>query len=242
MENGKSGKLIISSLILGLSLIIGTIIVSTAIYNIKKLSDTLSVTGSAKEKIVSDSVKWRSNFTRIVTTEEIKSGYAQMKKDEQAVLKFLNDNGISKDQATISAVMMNEIYKANDSSPKEYNLQQTVEVDSSDVQKLTALTKNIQPLIDQGVIFSTQSVEYYTSKLPELRVSLLSEAIKDAKARAGKIAESSGKKVGAIQSASMGIVQVLPVNSVVISDWGTYDTSSIDKDVMVTVKTIFRLE
>jgi len=37
-------------------------------------------------------------------------------------------------------------------------------------------------------------------------------------------------------------VQVMPVNSVDISDYGNYDTSTIDKDVMVTVKTIFRLE
>jgi uncharacterized protein len=75
-----------------------------------------------------------------------------------------------------------------------------------------------------------------------LRISLLSDAIKDAKARAQKIAESSGKQVGAIQSANMGVVQVMQVNSVDISDYGAYDTSTIDKDVMVTVKTIFRLE
>jgi len=121
-------------------------------------------------------------------------------------------------------------------------LSQTVEVQSSDVNKITEITKDVQNLIQAGVIFSSDSLEYYYSQLPELRVSLLSDAIKDAKARAQKIAESSDKTVGTIKSASMGVVQVLPVNSVEIADYGSYDTRTIDKEVMVTVKALFILE
>jgi uncharacterized protein len=241
-EKTTNFVLIPASVIIGLSLIAGTFIVSQAFYSVKKLSDTLAVTGSAKQQIKSDSVKWHSSFTRNVFLADVKSGYASMKKDETDVQKFLTDNGIDKSQMTISPVFMNEIWKTDQNSPKEYALSQSVEVDGTDVAKITALAKNIQPLIDKGVIFSTQSVEYFTSQLEALRVSLLSDAIKDAKARAEKIAGSSGKKVGAIQSATMGIVQVMPLNSVDISDYGNYDTSSIDKEVMVTVKTVFRLE
>ena len=108
--------------------------------------------------------------------------------------------------------------------------------------KITDLAKNAQALTALGVIFASESLEYYYSKLPDLRVSLLSDAIKDAKARAQKIAESSGKKVGNIKSASVGVVQVMPVNSVEISDYGTYETGSIEKEVMVTVKALFTLQ
>jgi hypothetical protein len=71
---------------------------------------------------------------------------------------------------------------------------------------------------------------------------MLTEAIKDAKARAEKIANSSGKRVGVIKSASMGVVQVLSPNSVDVSDYGTYDTSTINKEVMVTVKALFTIK
>jgi hypothetical protein len=241
MDNEKN-KLVYASLILGVSIIIGTIIVAQTFLSVKKLNDTLAVTGSAKERVTSDSVKWRSSFTRNALQADIKSGYGQMKKDEAAIIKFMKSNGIKSEDMIFSPVIMNEVYKQDQNAPKEYNLQQTVEVNSTDVQPITTLAKSIQPLVDQGVIFSTQGLEYYTSQLPELRVSMLDAAIKDAKARAEKIAESSGRKVGAIQSASMGIVQVMPVNSVDVSDYGSYDTSSIEKDVMVTVKTTFRLE
>lgn len=242
MDNEKPNHLIPASLILGVCLIIGTFIVSQSMVSVKKLNDTLTVSGSAKEKVVSDSAKWRGIFSRNILLSDLSNGYTLMKKDEAAVNKFLKDNGLKSEEIRIAPVTMNQIYKNYQNEPKEYILQQTVEINSPDVAKITDLAKNIQPLIDKGVLFSTQNVEYFTSQLPALRVSLLANAIKDAKDRAGKIAESSGKKVGAIQSASMGVVQVMPVNSVDISDYGNYDTSTIDKEVMVTVKTIFRLE
>ena len=113
----------------------------------------------------------------------------------------------------------------------------------TDVQKIDELSKNTSSLvIDKGVIFSTSSLEYYYSKLPDARVALLSDAIADAKARATKLAEAGGKNIGALQSASSGVVQVLAPNSADTSDYGTYDTSSIQKNIMVTVKTSFELK
>jgi len=75
-----------------------------------------------------------------------------------------------------------------------------------------------------------------------LRVSLLSDAIKDAQARAAKMAEATGRKVGDLKSAASGVVQVLSSNSLEVSDYGTYDTSKINKNVMVTVRAAFGLK
>lgn len=227
---------------MGISFIVGTVIVSNTLYKIKQLDNTLSVTGSAKMQITSDSVKWISGFSRTVHPSQLNYGYAQMKGDEENVLKFLKENGIEEKNITISPVFMEQPYRYDPNAPEEYILRQTVEVQSNDVQKITDLAKNTQSLVEKGVIFSTQMLGYYYTKLPDLRVALLSEAIKDAQARAEKIAQSSGKKVGSIQSASMGVVQVLPLNSIEISDYGTYDTGSIEKEVMVTVKALFILK
>jgi hypothetical protein len=235
-------KIIITGIILGLCFIAGVYVNAQFNYKAKQLDNTLSVTGSAKQSIVSDIAKWRSSFSRTVSPAGLNDGYSQMKADEELVLNFLKNNGIDEKDIIISPVAMNQLYRYDSNSPKEYELRQTVEVQSNDVNKITQITKDIQDLIQAGVIFSSDSLEYYYSQLPELRVSLLSDAIKDAKARAQKIAESSDKTVGTIKSASMGVVQVLPVNSVEIADYGSYDTRTIDKEVMVTVKALFILE
>jgi len=239
MEEEKLNKV---AIILGLSFIVGMLIASYTFYSAKQLDNTLSVTGSAKQRITSDVVKWRSGFSRTVPDWNLNGGYILMKQDQEKVVKFLKDSGIDEKSITVSPVTLEQYFKYDPNAPKEYNLHQSVEVQSSDVPKITDLAKNAQALTALGVIFASESLEYYYSKLPDLRVSLLSDAIKDAKARAEKIAESSGKKVGNIKSASMGVVQVMPVNSVEISDYGTYDTGSIEKEVMVTVKALFTLQ
>ena len=85
-------------------------------------------------------------------------------------------------------------------------------------------------------------MEYYYSKLPEARVELLANAVADSKARAEQLAKAGGKAIGPLQSASSGVVQVMAPNSVEVSDYGMYDTSSINKEIMVTVKASFEIK
>ena len=126
---------------------------------------------------------------------------------------------------------------------KKYDLVQTITVQSTNVQKIADLSKNTSSLIEnQSVIFATTSLEYYYSKLPDARVALLANAVADAKARAEQLATAGGKKIGNLQSASSGVVQVMAPNSAEVSDYGTYDTSSINKEIMVTVKASFEIK
>lgn len=239
----KSNKFIIFGLILGVSLIAASAIVARTFLDVRKLDNTVVVSGSAKKEVTADSARWTGNFSRTVTKEQMKEGYNQMKADEKIVNNFLIAQGFTAEQIEISPVFMSEIYNyRNNETVKEYNLTQNVSIKSDDVYKMKELAKNSDKLAEQGVLFFANSVEYYYSELPEVRVSLLPEAIKDAKARAEAIAASSGKKVDAIKSVSMGVVQVMTAGAIEISDYGLYDTSSIEKEVMVTVKANFNLK
>ena len=237
----KSSKLLFVGLILGLSLITSASIVSKTFLDVKNLDNVITVSGSAKQKVTSDSARWTGNFARTVIKDNLKDGYAQMKSDEKTVGDFLIAQGFQ-NNFEISPVFMNEVYKSDSNTPREYNLTQTIEIKSEDVNKVKELAKNSDQLAGKGIIFSTNAVEYYYSKLPDLRISLLPEAISDAKKRADIIASSSGKNVDSVKSVSMGVVQVMPVGSIDVSDYGSYDTSTIEKEVMITVKTIFSLK
>lgn len=242
MDSKKTG-VIIGSVVLSLGLIAASFIASATVMQAKALQDaSITMTGSAKASVHSDLVKWTGNFSRTVNIEQVKDGYALMKTDQTSVEAFLAKNGIAPTDYKISPVFMNQVYKQNDSSPTQYTLTQNLEMSGTDLAKVEVLPKHLQDLINQGVLFSANNLEYYYTKLPDQRVALLSNAVQDAKTRAEQIAKSSGLKVGAIRSASMGVVQVLPPNSTDVSDYGSYDTSSVDKDIMVTVKTVFNLE
>lgn len=242
MNKENSNKSIYFGLILGICLIISALIASYTFYLVRTPEDTLSVTGSVREKVTSDLTKWTSDYSRTIPAEDLKFGYEQMKRDQALVLDFFVENGFEESDVVISPVFMEQLYMYDPNAPKENVLRQTVTIQSGDVDKITSMAKNTQRLIDAGVIFSIQSLEYYYTKLPELRISLIPDAINDAKLRAQKIAEGSGKKIGVIKSANLGVVQVLPVNSTEVSDWGTYDTSTIEKEIMIPVNVIFTLK
>jgi hypothetical protein len=155
---------------------------------------------------------------------------------------LLKKEGVAASDIVEGPVSMNaDYYDQNNPNALRYQLSQTVTLQSGDVNKVTEISKQVPSLASQGVVVSISSLEYYYSKLPDLRISLLTQAVEDAKARAEKIAQGTGRSVGSVENASIGVVQVMSPNSVDVSDYGSYDTSSIEKDVMVTVKASFRL-
>ena len=232
------------------SIISGAVIISALIwgmfyYQSAKLSsgrDVLSVTGSAKTKVTSDVAKLTLSTIHVTYGRSLATGNQAVSRDVELIKSLVKSKGFKDTDMTITPVYMDQVYESNQPVDPKYNLRQTIIIQSSDIQKITDISKAVPTLSSQGAIVSVQSLEYYYSKLPELRVKLLSSAIKDAEARAKSIVESTGRKVGSIRSASSGVVQVLPVNSVEISDYGSYDTSYVDKDVMVTVKATFGLK
>jgi hypothetical protein len=236
--------------IFSLAVIIATVIVGGTFYKVKSLNDLISVTGSAQKSITSDVVKWQANFSRTVGASALRQGSAEIKSDLNAVLKFMKDSGVKEKDITVFPVAINPIYEQAEGkyyyggggNISGYNLSQNIKVESDEVQKITELANNTGSLVDQGILFSSQPLEYYYSKVADLKVEMLAEATKDARARADKIAESAGSKLGSIRSASMGVMQITPVNSTDISDYGYYDTSSVEKQINAIVRASFSLK
>ncbi|MFA4998723.1 MAG: SIMPL domain-containing protein [Candidatus Paceibacterota bacterium] len=248
---------IVPAIVIGLCLIMATVVGAVSFYKIKSLSNVLSVTGSADKTITSDTVKWTSVVSRSVDSYGLKEGSTQIKNDLAVVKDYFKRSGIKDSEITVNPVTMNTICENRDSVVWDkygnqtcgssgisgYSLQQTIVVDSDKVSEITALSQAASDyFIGQGLIFNTQSLEYYYSKLADLRLDLLGEATKNAKSRADVIAKSTGKNIGSLQSATMGVFQVTAKNSVEVSDYGIYDTSSIEKKVTAVVRASFTLK
>lgn len=237
--------IVIAAAVLATGFLVCAFIASYTFYAIRSMDNLISVTGSAKQSITADQVKWSTSISRQVTASTLKEGYASLASDLKIVQAYFAHHGFESSGLVVSTVYMDEVYDNNSgqlsASMKRYTLRQTIDLTSKDIAKVDALSKNTSEVIEQGVIFQTSAPEYSYSDLASLRVNLLSAALKDASARADSIASVSGNKVGKLKSASSGVVQVLPVGSNDVTDYGTYDTTSIQKDVMVTVRASFVL-
>lgn len=227
----------IPAAILGGSLVVATVLGSFAAARIKASADVISVTGSAQRAITSDVAVWRLSLSRPADAAGMRDASAQLERDLASLRSYLKKSGVPEASVTVQPVSVEPQYNAN--GPSTYNIRQDVRVEGSDVPKLTSVAQGATSLLTGGSSLSTTALEYYYSKLGDLKVAMLAEATADAQTRAQRIAESAGSRLGKLKSASQGVFQITPVNSTDVSDYGTYDTSTVQKQITAVVRTSF---
>lgn len=119
---------------------------------------------------------------------------------------------------------------------------QPVQISSTDVSRIQAITAGVGRLTGEGVPLANRPPAYTYTQLAEKRVDMLAKASRDARSRAHAIASEAGASVGPITNADTGIVQITAPHSTETSDSGTYDTSTIDKDIAAVMAVTFRVE
>lgn len=236
-----SGGFVRAAAVLALGLIVGACIGAYAFLHVHAMDNTLAVTGSASTEAVADSAKWTVSASRSAFEGGVPAAQERIGQDTKIILAFFEKAGIESNDTQVSPVSVDQEYSSDANAPRRYNVRVQITVQSKDPKHIEALSKEISALAEKGVVVSANPPEYYISSLPEIRVELIGKAVQDARERAKSIAGSVGQRVGALKSASSGVVQVMAPNSVDVSDYGSYDTSTIDKKVMVTARAVFLL-
>jgi uncharacterized protein len=227
-------------------LVIGALLVSGILakeaYYLKTAGDRVSTTGSAKTTVAADQARatWRLETKTGVYDQE--AGYQRLARAAEVIDTHLANRGFeNREMGSIESYPEYRYESGRDPEQTGYTVSRMITVRSNDLDAIATLSEEAPTLSKAGYSVSSGMIEYTVSTLPELRVSLLSEAIRDARERAEAIAKDSGRSISSLRSASSGVVQVLPQGGVEISDYGSYDTQSRTKDVMVTVRAEFSL-
>ncbi|MBI5728553.1 MAG: SIMPL domain-containing protein [Candidatus Magasanikbacteria bacterium] len=241
----KSVAVIFGSLILGLTLASGLWL--HAWENGRNSgANVLSVTGSVKKNVTADLAKWTASFNRRATVENVKETLDQAAKDARDVKNFIAKYGIPESAITFLPLQTETLYEPNYGySTKNvigYLVRQEVRVEHADIAKVEQLAQDVKKLIDQGIIPESQRTEYFYTKISDLRPELFSAATKDARERARAIAAGSGARIGRLRSARTGVMQILAPNSTNFEDYGAYDTSTKEKEILATVTVSFTLQ
>ena len=72
-----------------------------------------------------------------------------------------------------------------------YELRQEFRIESTDVEAVESVSREISSLIAQGVRMDAEQPEYFYTKLSDLKLELIEEATADARARAEIIARNA---------------------------------------------------
>nr|WP_295613849.1 SIMPL domain-containing protein [Chamaesiphon sp. GL140_3_metabinner_50] len=230
--------------LLSASLIVSSFLWAGAIRNMKRVDDALLITGSAKRPIKSDYIVWKvSLFSQQPTTQ---AAYQELKARIDRVQRYLKDAKVPESEISLESletVALAELINGKETGKTAaYKLSQKLEIRSNQVDRYSKLSQQITELINEGIPLTSEPPEYLYNDLSKLRIEMVAEATKDAKARAESIAKSTGNRVGGVRSADTGVFQITPRYSTGVSGEGRYDTTSIDKDITAVVSVKFGIE
>lgn len=245
MEKSKNTIWVVIALILSLGIIISSAIMTNGFIQVKEDKNQLTVKGSAKEQIKSDLMVWTGSFN--YESSSLSDAYAGIKDSEKKVRAYLEREGVDPEAIVISSintVKLNRILP-NGSYTNEidrYRLIQDVRIESTEIDKITEISRKSTDLINEGVEFESYSPQYLYTKLADLKVEMIGRATRDAKARAEEMLGATGNSVGKLSSARVGIFQITPLYSNEVSDYGFNDTSSINKEITAVVTCTFEVK
>ncbi len=234
----------LSALILGLALVVAAFVLGSSALRVANTRATITVTGSAKQSIRSDMVVWRGTFSSISPSLQV--AYANLKANMGVVREYLVSKGLPADSLIFSSINTQIFYELGPGGRETsrvtgYRLFQTVEVRSTEVERIGVIAREATELINRGVQFESMPPEYLYTKLADLKVTMVAQATRDAKARADEMAKNSGSHIGRLRSAKMGVFQITPQFSTLVSDYGINDTSSLMKDITAVVTMSFEI-
>ena len=242
---------VIAAFLAGVSLIVAVAVGVTTLVSYKQnASGGIAATGSATRDFTSDLIVWRGSFSAYgqSTTE----AYETIKHDAGVVREYLLSRSVPEESIVFSSVNISpdyrEVYSDSGnymgSELRGYSLSQRLTIQSSDVAGIEAVSRDITDLIGSGVNFTSESPEYYYTKLGELKLELIDAATADARARVDIMAEQSGGRVGRLLSADLGTFQITAQNSAEDSyiAGGAFNTWSREKTMFISVRLHYALK
>ncbi|MEI6352520.1 MAG: SIMPL domain-containing protein [Candidatus Nomurabacteria bacterium] len=261
-KNDFSGLASSPSFVFGVLLLLGFIIFSisfrSGLNNISVLTNAqgITVSGTAEKFVTSD----RGTISVNLKTDSLNnSGSVAIKTLSDArdsLIKYLVSYGI--DVKDIDVLAFNTLDQCTNRDKnswdtclgKKYSeFNQTINISSNDVNKIKDLSLNVNSYIDNNlsqyfgdVNITVQNTQYFYTKLTDVKTEMLNESTKNAFERAEAIANSTGNHAGAVITASQGVFQITSKDSVDTSDYGSYDTSTIDKKITAVVRVSFKVK
>ncbi len=233
----------LNTFLIAAAVIIAAIVIGGSYASRSKSSQSIGVTGLGEENFTSDLIVWKANFSK--RGADLKMASAELKADKEKIRNYLVSKGVKAEDIVFSSVDIQKefsnSYDGNGNVQSSYFsgylLNQTLRIESKEVDKIELISREVTELINQNVELTSMAPDYYYTKLAELKLKMIESATKDAKERAEKIASNSGSALGNLKNASMGVIQITAKNSAEDYSWGgSFNTSSKLKTASITIR------
>jgi len=246
---------IVRSIVVGLSIIVTATILGGAIKNRNAAEDSISVVGLGTHDFESDEIYWSGSFR--VKAQSAKEAYSTINADREKIREFFISKGFKESEFAFGGVSFSKSYRhviievRGEETRSEdvfdgYIATQNVTFNSIKnpelMKKIEMVVDQTAELINSGIEFEGNSLQYTYSDLPSLKHDLIEKATQDANERAQKIVGKASGDLGKLKDASMGVFQITGKGSVEEDSYGgNFDTFNKYKTARITVRLTYML-
>lgn len=196
----------------GICIMVGLMVLGNCIGNgIEKMADKdryVTVKGLAEREVTANKVIWPLPYNNV--GNNLDDLYNAVEKSKNALVTFLEKNGISKEEIIMSAPTVTD-REAQSYTPENikyrYQVESVITVVSSQVEKVMQLMNSQAELMKQGIAIGEDyryQTQFEFTQLNELKPQMIEEATRNARAVAQKFADDSKSKLGGIRRANQG--------------------------------------
>ena len=249
-ENKRfSNAIIVLGLLLAIGMASAAFILGVQAKRAVTGQQSITVKGLAEKPIKADSAEWSVTVGVVGATQS--DALNAVAQERKVVEDFLLKQGFTAQNWAIDVESIAPHYEEVfiKDTPRQvqkgFDAYQNVRVTSQDLTKITAANKAFLQLRADNHPVSAQPPQFLVSNLEAIKMSLIADATKNARARATEFVKQDGVKVGVMKSANQGAFYILPVGGADNSDdsyGGVYDKSTIDKTARVVVTIVYNIE
>lgn len=205
----------------------------------------VTVKGLAEKEVKADLAVWELRFS--ASGNDVQDVQGKAEADQQRVLAFLRNQGFKAEEVETRAFSVTDLFaREYGDRPKDvrYVVRTSVLVRTPQVDLIDKVSRMTGPLVKAGVLFAEDSGPHYLfTQLAEIKPSMIAEATQQARRSAEQFAKDSGARVGTIQRASQGVIDIFARDRV--QEAGGYSGSeeaSIFKKIRVVTTLEYLLE
>lgn len=211
----------------------------------------ITVKGVAEKLVVSDLAAFKCSITVRGNTRP--EGYAELDKARKSLCAKLDSLGFDatmREDENISCDTHYRTVKTKDKFGKEtsnsyfdhYELTYSVRIRTSNVKLVSANVLKIHELAAKQYNIFVESPKYFINNPEQYKLELVNAASASAAQRARTAASHSGSSLGPLMEARQGVIQITAPASNDTSDYGVYDTRSVQKVIRLVMTMKFSLQ
>ncbi|AIL66027.1 hypothetical protein NOVO_08535 [Rickettsiales bacterium Ac37b] len=247
-EKIKCENNVLSLAILGILIAIGLTmlgyLVGQSFFKAKQLDRVVTVKGLSEKMVEADLAVWPITIKGV--DNDLQQLNAKIEQDCKKVKDYLIQLGFANEEVELSQYSVKDLmaqeYRNKELENGRYIITASVTLKSNKVKLVKEAYQQIASLIKEGILidvgddYSYKGPLYQFTKFNELKLLMLTEAIKNSKEAANKFAEDSNSQLGMIKTANQGVFSMVAVNSSeVYSNSNKDEISSIHKKIRVVI-------